>query len=240
MTYTEDTIRELFFQQLAKDLDKKPDNDTHEDEESSRMKISVTALTSECPRQIYYGLKLRKMPLADVYSSVYMWIGKKLHELTVLGDDAEAELRLEYMNIVGRVDEYKDGILLEKKTVRSTPKAPYIHHLRQVEYYTILLERNNKPVHRAFIMYINVSNSDIKIFDVTPMLRPLNLIEREMIEKAEMVAKMFSLNELPPRKMVTLPDSDTLICKFCPFFSLCIRDINPNESIIVSGEESEE
>ena len=53
--------------------------------------ISVTSLSSDCYRQMYYRA-LFPIDLYDPQSAIRMWIGRKLHETNILGGDMEVEI----------------------------------------------------------------------------------------------------------------------------------------------------
>jgi len=218
-------IVESFYKAITKELDERPGAGDEEIEAANTDKPFVTALIYDCMRRIYYSLVL-KLPIADPTGAVRAWIGKKLHETKILGPDAESEVTIEYNGVVGRIDEYKDGVLIEKKTTRNIPREPYEHHVRQVEYYTLMLARNGKPVKKAFIVYIDVNTGMVTAFDVTKRLRLVEVVEKEFNEKAQKIQEALKYKILPPKTVRTWPDSDKLICQYCPYFGFCFRDLD--------------
>jgi CRISPR/Cas system-associated exonuclease Cas4 (RecB family) len=188
-------------------------------EEEKKGKVSVTMLVYECLRRAYY-IKTIPFDIVDPSGSVRRWIGKKVHETPLLGKDAKTELKLEYEGVVGVIDEYYDGLLLEKKTTRFIPSAPYDHHVKQCEYYKVLLEKNGFPVKAAAIVYIDVKEGVIRPHFVET--RSVEEIEKELMEKKRRVLEALKSEDVPPR-FISFWDkrSNTLICSYCPFFGLC-------------------
>jgi CRISPR/Cas system-associated exonuclease Cas4 (RecB family) len=184
-------------------------------------KFSVTMLINDCLRRAYYLLTI-PFDIVDPRGSVLRWIGKKLHETHFLGENSILELKLEWNGIVGIIDEYdKDKkILLEKKTTRHIPKEPYPHHIKQLEYYVVIMEKNGYPVENSAIIYIDVNEGRIIPFFVQP--RRLEVIEAEMIERKRRLEEALSKADIPPRNIAFWDlKSQTLICEYCPFFGLC-------------------
>ncbi|RLJ03520.1 MAG: hypothetical protein DRP11_00570, partial [Candidatus Aenigmatarchaeota archaeon] len=172
--------------------------------------------------------------IIDPRGAIRTWIGRKLHETSILG--GEVEIRLEYKGITGRIDEYKDGVLLEKKTCRSIPKKPYPHHVRQVEYYWVLCERNGRPVKKAALMYIDVDSAEVEVFPVE-FERPLEEVEEEMLRKAEIISECLKTGILPPRKMTTWDDKTSkLVCEYCAYYGICMREDHVDPRFNPSGK----
>jgi len=214
---------ERFYIQISKDIDKISfENEDEEIKESQReRKYPVSKLVFGCPRMIYYYFQTQ-YPTIDLKGSVRVWIGKKLHQTKILGDDCHQELKLTYNKLIGVIDEYKDGFLLEKKTISHIPSGPLEHHIKQVEYYAYLLKKNNFPVIKASILYIDIYDLDVVSYEVK--LREMNIIENEVEGICMELEKYFSTSQLPPRKMQTWPNSKNLKCHYCEFFGRCIRE----------------
>lgn len=172
--------------------------------------IHVTSLVYDCLRRSYYSEKFGE-GFFDIKTLITFWIGRVLHHTQVL---KEHELQLEWLGILGTVDEFEDGILLEKKTTAFMPKAPLEHHVTQLEYYKLLLEKTGKRVKQMFLMYIDIANKDIKVFEVEP--RPLAEIEVELIAKKTELEASLLKNIVPPRHAGWL-------CGYCNFASICFK-----------------
>jgi len=175
-------------------------------------KINVTDLTFPCLRYSYYAKKYHTERRGRLPELLAMWIGVKLHETKIL---RHSELELEYNGVYGRVDEYEDEVILEIKTTRNIPSKPYPHHIKQVSYYRVLLEKNGYPVRFAVILYINVSTLEAKSYIVL-FEQSLEEVEREMLERKTKLEKALSENKVPPPE----PD-EPWACDYCSFAYLC-------------------
>jgi CRISPR/Cas system-associated exonuclease Cas4 (RecB family) len=210
-------IIERFHQAITKEAE--------EDEElHSKGLPSVTSLCYDCLRKAYYSITYPDV-IIDPEGAIRTWIGKKLHETSILGGEMEVELMYPKENgVVGRIDEYKDGVLIDKKTVRHTPREPYPHHVTQLEYYRLLCERNGKPVKKMAIVYINVDTGEVAVFPV-PFRRSLEEVEKELMEKYRIVTEAVKMGILPPRKMRTWePKEHRLVCSYCQYYGICMRE----------------
>ena len=181
--------------------------------------VSVTSLSFPCLRRAVLDLLLPRREITPE-GLIRTWIGRKLHETSILGKENEIELQWE--GVFGRVDEYdpETGILLEKKTTRSPPSEPREHHVTQVEYYKVLLENNGKPVSSAYIIYIDVGSAQVKVFPVE--LRPFEEVREEMLRKKEKVLECVKMKILPPREVGFWDmKSKRTYCSYCSYFSAC-------------------
>jgi hypothetical protein len=125
-----------------------------EESEKRRSELHLTDLTSECMRRVWYD---KHDPLPDEPENLLrMWQGEMLHQMPLL---KEHELELEFEGVKTRVDEYEDGILVEKKFVGFIPKTQdelkkyYSHYIKQVEYEALILTANGREVRRAFLLF---------------------------------------------------------------------------------------
>jgi hypothetical protein len=79
------------------------------------------------------------------------------HEVPLL---KEHELELEYKGVKTRIDEYEDGILVEKKFVNFVPRTReelakyYSHYVKQVEYEALFLTANGREIRKAFLLFV--------------------------------------------------------------------------------------
>lgn len=186
-----------------------------------RGKPFVTGLTSECLRYCYYELTCPNI-IMDPRSAIRVWIGRQLHKTPILGGVVEMEL--EYEGVVGRIDEIKDGVLIEKKIVRRIPRQPFPHHVKQVEYYWLLCQKNNIHVKEAAIIYIDVGSAEVGVFQIE-LAKSLDEVEKELLQKRDAILKCLNMGILPPRKVATWDETThTLICQYCEFYGLCMRE----------------
>ncbi len=182
-------------------------------------KINVTDLTFPCLRHAYYSKIFREERRGRLPELLAIWIGVKLHETKIF---EKSELELEYKGIYGRVDEYEDGVLLEIKTSRTIPSKPYPHHVKQVSYYRVLLERNGFPVRFAVILYINVGSLNTKSFIIL-FDQPLEEVEKEMLSRKMALEKAIAEGKVPPAE-----PEEAWACDYCSYAYLCgiHRDIS--------------
>lgn len=120
--------------------------------------------------------------------------------------------KIESSLIVGTCDEYEDGVLLEKKTCTKIPMNPNQHHVKQTEYYALMLNESKRPVTQAFVAYIDLANREIQPFEVR--LRDMEEIRVEMIRKKEQIDFAMRNKVLPERNIGWL-------CSYCVFANIC-------------------
>lgn len=173
--------------------------------------IHVSALSYDCIRKAYYTQKFGES-FYDMNTMLTFWIGRQIHETQIL---KEHEVELNVNGIVGSADEYQDGLLLEKKTCKIIPKTPYLHHKKQAEYYSMLLQMSGKPVNKIALLYIDICDKKIKVFTFKP--RKSSVIKQEMYWKKEQLEKALKNNKPPARSMGWL-------CSYCSFCAKCWRD----------------
>jgi len=175
--------------------------------------ISISSLIYDCLRRAFYTETLGDFFDKDTLET--FWVGKAIHEKKLF--DGEAELELKNEGIIGVIDELVDGSLIEKKSVNQISwKFVPDHYLTQVDYYYWLLSNNGYKVENAFLIYILKERPhDKKIIPV--MLRPLEVIEKEILERAKILKEALEKKELPERKM-------SWLCKRCNYASKCYSE----------------
>lgn len=125
--------------------------------EDRSKEIHVSDILYECLRRAWYSKHLPPRFTRD--TAMIFWIGDQLH-LTPISKTHE--LSLSWYGIHGTIDEYIDGFIIDKKSCRSLPKYPYSNHVKQVEYYSALMENNGYEVQGGFMLYIFVGTKDEK------------------------------------------------------------------------------
>jgi len=201
----EEKIRERFYKAIIDELEK--DRAKHKPDEN---KVSVTELVLNCPRAVLFN-----RTIGDFYtkfeSLIRFYIGRKIHETPILSNH---ELELSWNGITGIIDEYENGILIEKKTTIKTPSEPRPHNVLQAEYYKVLLERNDYPVIKGFILYFNIRRlyDPITVYEIH--FRDSSEIEAEMLERKKLILQGLKSKDVPPR-------NTGWICKYCDFVHLC-------------------
>jgi len=174
-------------------------------------KISVTSIVYPCLRRAYYEKTLGQF--YDIETAYDFWLGRAIHLANFL---EQGEIELEWKGVVGRIDEYEKGTLVEKKTCKSLPSSPYEHHITQLEYYLVLCTHNSIPVTDLYLLYLEKKYPAHQFFKVNP--RPIETIEKEMIERKTTLEKALKEGKAPPRKI-------SWLCKYCPFAPLCFKKV---------------
>lgn len=143
-------------------------------------------------------------------------------ELGILG----YELPVEYYDIKGQIDEIVeyagDVYIVDKKSTKRIPYKPYDTHVRQVEIYSVLLWRQyGVKAKYGSILYIQKlhekdKNGDnkFKVRAYSWELRPLEEIEKDLLEKLRIIKEALEKDELPPAH----PNS---LCRWCPWKDMC-------------------
>lgn len=206
----------------------------HMDEPERRNELHLTDLTAECIRQVWYD---KHAPLPDdVESRVRMWEGRMLHLMPLTEGH---ELKLEYEGVKTSIDEYdpESKVLIEKKFVSFIPKDDselnkyYSHYVKQVEYEALILDRNGKPVSRAFILFVCRGEPEqnrpmIKVHEVP--VDDLDAIERRFREEVTVYELILS-NPSPP----AIPEEFTPFdypCTYCKYRARCWSDVWDNQN----------
>lgn len=174
--------------------------------------IHVTSLVYGCLRRSYYEQTVGD-GLFNLKTLLTFWIGRAIHMTPLL---KEHELQLEFEGIVGTVDDFEpeEGLLIDKKTCKLIPKEAYSHHKKQIEYYIWLLKKNGHDVKKAYVLYIDIVNKKLELFPV--FARNLDVIEKEILERKNMLLEALNNKEMPPRSM-------SWLCDYCSFSGRCFN-----------------
>jgi len=176
-------------------------------EEFNREGIHVTALVHDCLRKCFYSQTMGNY--FNLKTLITFWIGKQLHKTPILKQN---EVPLKWEGIFGTVDDYEDGVLVEKKTCNTKYNNPLDHHKKQVEYYSVMLRKNDLPFKEGHIVYINLVDKEVTEFEVS--VRDIKKIQEEMIIKKEIINKAIETGE-PPKRHITW------LCNYCEFANIC-------------------
>lgn len=173
---------------------------SRDESEKRRGELHLTDLTSECMRKVWYD-KRDPWP-DDIPNLLRMWQGTMLHQMPLL---KEHELELEFEGVKTRIDEYGDGILIEKKFVTFVPrdeselKRYYSHYIKQVEYEALFLTANGREVRKAYLLFVcrgepEPGRSPVAVFEI-----PLDMeaIAARFAEEVEAYRVVLS-SETPP------------------------------------------
>lgn len=198
---SEQKIEEAFYKALYQDVIQDRSKEIH-----------VSDLIYDCLRRGYYSKILK--PRTKLETVMTFWIGQKLHETPV----TEAhEVSLEWNGIHGTMDEYLDGIIIDKKTTRSIPKrSVYPNHKKQLEFYQVLAVNNGYEVTGGAMLYIDVAEKKVKVMKVR--LRKPETVEAEMMEKYYVLAECLEAGEPPARGI-------GWTCNYCDWNSECFGSV---------------
>lgn len=173
--------------------------------------IHVTSLVYDCMRRGYYD-NTHEESFFDLKTLLTFWIGRAVHKTPILSNH---EMTLKWGGIVGTLDEFQDGIIIDKKTTTYMPKSPNAHHARQIEYYAVLLWKNGLVFKEGYLVYIDINNKDIEVFPVKT--RPLPIVEAEMMKKKTLLEEAIK-NNIPPKREIGW------ICNYCSYASICFKE----------------
>lgn len=176
-------------------------------EEKRPKGIHVTSLVHDCLRRSYYQQKFGSF--FSLKTMITFWIGKQLHRTKILNKN---EFKLEWEGVVGSIDDFEDGVLIEKKTCTTTYRNPLDHHKRQVEYYSVLLRKNGFKFKEGRLIYINLVDKEVVEFPVS--VRGLSTIADEMLEKKKVLEGALKSKKPPARSM-------SWLCNYCSFANIC-------------------
>jgi len=208
-------IERLFIKKVA---------EYNRDEINKRKKeLHLTDLTAECMRQVWFE-KHDPLP-EDPDNLLRMWQGTMMHQMPLLD---EHELELEFEGVKTRIDEYSDGLLVEKKFVSFIPKDQkelekyYAHYIKQVEYEALILTANGKEVKKAFLLFVCRGEPESGRPPVIAYEVPLDMksIALRFAEDVEAYKLMLS-SENPPEIPQAYSPFDYPCNKYCKYRARC-------------------
>ncbi|MEM4498324.1 MAG: hypothetical protein QW692_05820, partial [Nitrososphaerota archaeon] len=175
--------------------------------EDRRNEIHLTDLTSECFRKVWFE---KKSPYPEDIDGIFrLWEGKALHEASKIFENHEMVLELE--GVKTRIDEYGNGVLVEKKFVTFMPrdlndlKKYYQHYIMQVSLEALFLVENGYQFKQAFLLFYKRGEKDererpVKAFDVTGMidLEQARALFQERKKQLEEILSASEPPEIPP------------------------------------------
>jgi hypothetical protein len=193
------------------------------DEENRSDEIHVTDLVGICLRKTWFD---KKSPWPESLDNIFrMGEGKLLHKLQLL---AQSEFEIEYQGVKGRIDEYENGILIEKKFVDFVPNTIaevqryYSHYVEQVSFYAYMLVSLGYEFKQAFLLFVKRGEQNergrrpMKAFDVTGLIN-LDRVGELFNERREMLLDALSSNEPPEVPPIYSPfDYPCSYCKYAP------------------------
>ena len=175
------------------------------EDENRRNELHLTDLTADCYRKVWYE---KRDPWPDDPEGILrMWEGRAMHECSKMLEHHELELELD--GIKTRIDEYGDGIIIEKKFVNFVPKDKnelkryYDHYILQVNFEALFLVENGYEFKQAFLLFSKRGEQEergrrpLKVFDVTDLV-DLEEAEKKFKEAKEYVYSILQQPEPPP------------------------------------------
>jgi len=182
--------------------------------QESRPGIHVTDLVYDCLRRGYYRIKYGH-GFYDLKTLLRFFIGRAVHSFPILG---KHEVPVELDGVHGSVDDFdpERGILLEKKHTAYTklPITPYPWHVRQIEFYKIMLENAGYKVNECYAVYIDVVTPRVKVIPVIP--RDSEVIYDDFTTRRELLEYHLQEGYPPPRVI-------TSMCELCTFSVPCFN-----------------
>ena len=209
----------------------------------------ITDLVYNCMRRAAYNHYFGKLQFNNMEQEMIFTNGKLWHLITMTsshetqfemdkitwkekripeGDMVERSYTPS-MTITGTIDEFEDGVLIDKKTSKYMPKSMYNHHATQLEYYVVLMtqgepvfssvkvETDPVMVKTAGILYICTDPEKFDAKFMATELRNMDDVAKEMATKVGILDEAIASGVLPPR----IDDSENWICKYCPHFRTC-------------------
>lgn len=191
-------------------------------DERRRGELHLTDITSECIRAVWYD---KHDPYPEDPSNILrMWQGTMMHQMPLL---EQHELELEFEGVKTRIDEFENGILIEKKFVTFIPKDQkelekyYSHYVKQVEYEALMLTANGFNVNKAFLLFVIRGEPESGRLPVVAYEVPINIdnIASRFAEEVEMYKLVLASDELPeiPRNFTPFDYP----CTYCKYRARC-------------------
>jgi len=182
--------------------------------QESRPGIHVTDLVYDCLRRGYYRIKYGH-GFFNLKTLLRFFIGRAVHDYPILSGH---EVELELDGVKGSADDFdpEKGILFEKKHTANTrlPLTPYPWHVRQVEFYYMMLKKAGYDVKKCYVVYIDVVTPRIKPIRVNP--RSVEEIYEEFSTRRTLLEYYLKENRPPPRVVSNL-------CELCTFAIPCFN-----------------
>jgi hypothetical protein len=191
--------------------------------EKRKKELHLTDLTAECMRQVWFE---KNDPLPeDPENLLRMWQGSMMHQMPLL---EHHEFELEFEGVKTRIDEYSNGLLIEKKFVTFIPRTQdelkkyYSHYIKQVEYESLMLTANGKDVKGAYILFVCRGEPEQGRPPVVAFEVPLDLdsIASRFAEEVEAYKTMLE-SPTPPDIPSTFSPFDYPCNRYCKYRARC-------------------
>jgi len=162
---------------------------------------------------------LRKSFLTRVFprpiaaeKAVILFIGEHVH--LILGEELRrhgwrVEEPVEAMRngvaLTGHPDAWRDGTVLELKTIFTLPREPLEHHLRQTRIYMALTGAGE-----GYLVYIGRGRGGVRVFQVSPCGGVLDWAFGRAVTLSRCLLEM-----------VAPPKEPGWLCRYCEYVDLC-------------------
>ncbi|MEM4342175.1 MAG: Dna2/Cas4 domain-containing protein [Candidatus Caldarchaeum sp.] len=195
-------------------------------EPSRQTEIHVTDLCSPCLRRVWFD---KKQPIPeDVENILRLTQGKAMHEVPF--EDFEHEKEIEYRGVKGRIDEYANGVIVDKKFVDFVPSTIqevqkyYSHYIKQLSLYALFLVENGLEFKQAFLLFVKRGDQTergrrpAKAFDVTGFIN-LDDVKTEFEKTLETLKQTLDSQD-PPEIPASFSPFD-YPCSYCVYRTRC-------------------
>jgi len=184
----------------------------------------ICAWDTYCSKKIYYDKTIKKAPPPEAV--IRFTIGHVVHEIPLWEGETDNghEQAFTWQGIRCRMDEinFKEGIIVDKKTVASLPRSPKDYVVKQLNVYKIIAEENTErptKINQLFVINMAVINGYIDVQEV-PIWRPEDT--KQFIERIMKEIRYHVDNKLPPNIMYK---SKGWLCDSCQYCSECQKDV---------------
>jgi CRISPR/Cas system-associated exonuclease Cas4 (RecB family) len=180
----------------------------------------LAAWDSYCSKKIYYDKVAKRSPPPEAV--IRMTIGHVVHEIPLwdLEQDNGHEQGFTWNGIRCRMDEinFKEGIIVDKKTVPSLPSRPKDYVVKQLNIYKLIAEENaERPtkIHQLFVINMAVINGHINVLEVPIWSKEET---KDFIDRTVKELKYHVDNFLPPNVGY---NTKGWLCDSCQYTDLC-------------------
>jgi CRISPR/Cas system-associated exonuclease Cas4 (RecB family) len=183
----------------------------------------ICAWDSYCAKKIYYDKVSKRPPPPEAV--IRFTIGHVVHEIPLWEGEEENghEQAFIWNGLKCRMDEinFKEGIIVDKKTVASIPRVPKDYVIKQLNVYKLIAEENtDRPtkINQLFAINMAVINGFIDVQEI-PIWRAEDT--KAFIDRMMKEIKYRIENKIPP----DVPyKSKGWMCDQCQYTDLCMKD----------------
>jgi CRISPR/Cas system-associated exonuclease Cas4 (RecB family) len=208
----------------AQEAKRKVDADGNAKDRSKDIYVTdIAAWDSYCSKKIYYDKVEKRAPPPEAV--IRMTIGHVVHEIPLWDgeDDNGHEQAFTWNGIRCRMDEinFKEGIIVDKKTVASLPRSPKDYVIKQLNLYKIIAEENEErptKINQLFVVNMGVINGYIEVLEVPIWTKEET---KQFADKVMKEIRHHVENHIPPNVPY---NSKGWLCDSCQYTDLCVKD----------------